>query len=180
MLHLLDEIYFPVIVFRVSVVDEDGIASFVPYSSGSPNILLKLQEVGRHRGNDHMHSPARLDVMIRWEVHAPALILGYDKNRVSEAACRGKGLHHCRYLDCLTWTKIFYPDFQFPQFPDECVAGLVLNDDDWRFERSLFSYLQDSVSVLVHRCENLLSLKDRLGLKQAPQCQVNETTLQKF
>ena len=68
-------------------MDEDRIAAFVAYSTGSTNVLLKLQEVRRHRGNYHMHTTAGLDVVISWKVDAPALIFGDDKNWVSESAC---------------------------------------------------------------------------------------------
>ena len=45
LLHLLREVNFAVIVFGVSVVDEDGITPFVAYSSCPPHILLELEKV---------------------------------------------------------------------------------------------------------------------------------------
>jgi hypothetical protein len=63
-------------------VDEDTIAAFVPYSSDSSKVRLKLQEVRQHRRNDHVYSPAGLNVMIRWELHSSPLILGDDEQRV--------------------------------------------------------------------------------------------------
>ena len=95
MLHPLGEINFSVVVFRISVMDEDGKAPFVAYPPRSTNELLKLQEVGGHRGDDHVDTPIGLDVVIRWEVDAPALILVYDKHGVPEATCQGKSLYHC-------------------------------------------------------------------------------------